>query len=229
MPYIQKSAYKNAIINFIGPNPSTSFNPVSVYPTIHPSAFIGPFSSIIGDVTIGKNVFVAPNASIRADEGSPFYIGENTNIQDGVILHGLKTGRVKANGRIYSIYIGNGVSCAHGCLIHGPCKIKDNVFVSFNAIVYNAIVGENSYISPNSVVTGGVKLKPNSFVPLGAVIDTQEEADKLGVVPKSQEDFAAEVQRVNREFPRSYSLLFGSARCSCGLSCNPVSLEDLDE
>ena len=43
---------------------------------------------------MGENVIVAPNTSIRADEGAPFYIGENTNIQDGVVIHGLEQGRI---------------------------------------------------------------------------------------------------------------------------------------
>jgi carbonic anhydrase len=219
----------NVFAHFIGPNPVTSFNKFSVYPTIDPSAFIGPFSSLIGDITIKENVFIAPNVSIRADEGTPFYIGANTNIQDGVILHGLKEGRVKVNGKKYSIYVDNNVSCAHDCLIHGPCKINKDVFIGFNAIIFNTIVGEGCYISTNAVVTGGVKLRPNSFVPPGAVIDSQEKADELKPVPKSQEDFAKEVQHINNEFPTSYSLLFGTLRCSCGLACHPESLNHLNE
>jgi carbonic anhydrase/acetyltransferase-like protein (isoleucine patch superfamily) len=209
---------------FAGPNPVTSFNPVSVVPKIDPSAFIGPFSVVIGDVTIAENVFVAPNASIRADEGTPFYVGKNTNLQDGVILHGLQEGRVRVNGRSYSIFIGENVSCAHGCIIHGPCRIGDDVFVGFHAIVYNAIVGAGSFVSTNALVTGGVILAPRRYVPAGAVIDTQAKADALGLVPQSQEEFAEEVQHVNQEFPAAYSILFGSHRCSCGLAYETGSL-----
>lgn len=64
----------NMNAHFIGPNPETSFNPVCVYPSVEPTAYVGPFSSVIGDVTIGKNVFIAPNVSIRADEVFPFHI-----------------------------------------------------------------------------------------------------------------------------------------------------------
>ena len=93
----------NLNAHFIASNPPTAFNPRSIYPRIHKTAYVGPFSSIIGDVTIGENVFIAPNVSIRADEGTPFHIGSNTNIQDGVILHGLKHGRVLHDGKEYSI------------------------------------------------------------------------------------------------------------------------------
>jgi carbonic anhydrase len=214
----------NLNAHFVGPNPVTTFNPVSISPSIDASAFIGPFSSVIGDVTIGPNVFVAPGVSIRADEGTPFHIGQGTNLQDGVILHGLREGRVSVGGKKYSIYIGSDVSCAHGCLIHGPCLLGCHVFVGFHAIVYNAIVCDGCYVSTNALVTGGVKVPPGRYVPTGAVIDTQAKADALGPVPQSQQDFAAEVIHVNHEFPSAYSLLFGSIRCSCGLACERETL-----
>jgi carbonic anhydrase len=69
------------------------------------------------------------------------------------------------------------------------------------------------------VVTNGVRIAPNRYVPPGATIDTQAKANKLRRVPKDRKEFAHEVQRVNREFPPSYHLLFGKHRCSCGISC----------
>jgi len=217
----------NINAHFIAPNPVTSFNTKSVRPSIDSTAYVGPFSSIIGDVTVGKNVFIAPNVSIRADEGFPFYIDSNTNIQDGVILHGLEHGRVIHNNKEYSIYIGRHVSCTHGCIIHGPCKIGDNVFVGFHAIVLNAIVGAGSYISPNALLTGGITVGLSRFIPAGAIIDTQAKADALGQVPESQREFAQEVQHVNNEFPSSYSLMFGDTKCSCGLTCDRGTIKNI--
>ncbi|MDF2944332.1 MAG: Carbonate dehydratase [Herbinix sp.] len=215
----------NINAHFIAPNPRTSFNIKSIRPLIDTTAYVGPFSSIIGDVTIGKNVFIAPNVSIRADEGTPFFIDSCTNIQDGVILHGLVNGRVMEGNIEYSIFIGKHVSCAHGCIIHGPCKIGDNVFIGFHSIVLNAIIGTCCYISHNALVTGGIKVAPNRFVPAGAIIDTQAKADMLRPVPQSQEEFAQEVQHINNEFPDAYSLMFGATKCSCGLSCDPATLK----
>ena len=218
----------NLYAAFIGPNPSTSFNPCSIAPSIDPTSFIGPFAVIIGDVTIRRNVFIAPNVSVRADEGFPFHIGSNTNLQDGVVLHGLKDGRVCVDGEEFSIYLGDNISCAHGCLIHGPCRLHNNVFVGFKAIVFNAIVGEGSYISTNALVTGGINIAPSRFVPAGAVIDTQAKANALAPVPTSDKEFAEDVQHVNQEFPSAYSMMFGSIRCSCGLACDPESLDELN-
>jgi carbonic anhydrase len=204
---------------FVGFNPPTSVNPTPIFPKINNTTFLSPFTYVVGDVTIRNNTFVAPFVSIRADEGTPFFIGSNCNLQDGVILHGLKNKYVEVNNKKYSIYIGSEVSCTHGSLIHGPCQIDRKVFIGFKAIVYNAQVGEGSFISSGAVVTGGVTLKPGSFVPPGAHIDTQKKADALSQVPKNEKEFAHEVQRVNQEFPSSYSLLFGKNKCTCGLSC----------
>lgn len=209
---------------FIGKNPSTSFNVCSIYPSIDSSVFIGPFSSVIGDITIEKDVFLGCNVTLRADEGTPFYIGKKSNIQDGVIFHGLKDQQFFVNGKKYSIYVGNETSIAHGALIHGPCIIGSKVFVGFNALVFNAIVEDGCYISLGAIVTDGVRLAANKFVPIGALIDTQEKADALGYVPADDTEFAAKVIKVNIELAYSYSLMFGDKKCSCGLCCNSNNL-----
>lgn len=210
----------NMYCRFIGPSPVTSFNSIARYPNIDPTSFIGPFSTIVGDVNIERNVFIAPNATLRADEGTPFFIGQNSNIQDGVILHGLRDEKIKVGNENFSIYISSGVTCAHGCIIHGPCFLGRGVFVGFNAIVFNALIEDDVYVSAGAVVTNGVRIKAGRFVPPGAAVDSQAKADSLGMVPADREKFANEVQRVNREFPQSYSLSFGKKRCSCGLCCD---------
>lgn len=214
----------NINAHFIAPNPPTSMDKEAVCPCVHPTAYVGPFSSVIGDVTVGGDVFIAPLVSVRADEGTPFFIGEDSNLQDGVILHGLAHGRVIVAGKEYSIFIGRRVSCAHGCIIHGPCLLGDDVFVGFNAIVFNAAVGRGSYISTGALVTGGVRIAEKRFVPPGMMVDTQQQADALPAVPKDQSEFAKEVIHVNTEFPSAYSLMFGATRCSCGLACDPCTI-----
>lgn len=202
---------------FIGPNPITSFNHTQRLPLIDNTAFISPFSSVIGDVRIKDNVFIAPNVSIRADEGTPFSIGSNTNIQDGVIFHGLMNQFVSVHDKEYSIYIGDEVSIAHGALIHGPCFIGNHVFVSFKSIVYNAVVEDGAFISYNATVTNGVRVPSNRFVPPYSNIDSQEKADVLLPVSEAQTEFAHDVQFVNQQFPLGYKKICGKYQCSCGI------------
>ncbi|MBU3099830.1 MULTISPECIES: LbetaH domain-containing protein [Clostridium] len=192
---------------FVSSNPPTSFNPISIYPSIDETTFVGPFSSIIGDVTIDTDVFIGCNVTLRADEGTPFYIGSKTNIQDGVILHGLKNIKFTVNKKEYSIYIGKEVSIAHGAIVHGPCVIGDNTFVGFNAIVFNSIVEEGCYIDLAAIVTDGVRIPVNRYVPAGAIINTQEKANALEMLSQSNEEFAKEVIKSNVELSQAYSHL----------------------
>ena len=205
---------------FVSNNPPTSFNSISKYPSIDKTASIGPFSSIIGDVRICKEVLIGANATLRADEGTPFYIGSRTNIQDGAILHGLKDMKFTVDKVHYSIYIGDEVSIAHGALVHGPCIIGKNTFVGFNAIVFNSIVEDGCYIDLAAIITDRVRIPANRYVPAGAIINTQEKADALAMVSKSNEDFAKGVINTNVELSQAYSLKFGDIKCSCGVCCN---------
>lgn len=209
----------NQFSNFISANPPTTFNNISTYPTIDCSAFIGPFSSVIGDVTINQNVFIACSVTIRADEGSPFYIGRNTNLQDGVILHGVEHEYVKVNGKEYSIYIGDYVSCAHGSIVHGPCYVGNNTFVGVRAVIFNGYVDTGCYIGTGAIITNGAHIAKNRFVYPNSVIDTQDKADRLPFVNESDKEFARDVVAVNTEFSISYPLMFGNMHCSCGMCC----------
>src|SRR3989338_1950928 len=110
------------LMGFTGPNVLTSFNDDVNKPDIAKSAFVHQLASVIGDVKLGEKVYVAPAASIRGDEGQPIYVGNESNVQDGVVLHGLETmeegkeiakNQVEVGGKKYSVYIGERVSMAH--------------------------------------------------------------------------------------------------------------------
>lgn len=212
---------------FFSCNPISSSNDISIYPAISKTAFIGPFSSIIGDVRICDEVFIGCNVTLRADEGTPFYIGHKSNIQDGVILHGLKNMKFTVNGDDYSIYIGKEVSITHGALIHGPCIIGNNTFVGFNTLVFNSIVEDSCYIDLGAIITNGVRIPRNRYVPVGAIIDNQEKANALEMVSHGNEDFSKEVIKINIEHSRSYSLKFGDTRCNCGICYDSSSINNL--
>ena len=177
-------------------NPSCSFNKECKYPNIDKESFCDEMSSLIGDVRIGKGVYVAPFVSLRADEGTPIVIGDESNLQDGVIIHALEH---------TSVEIGKKTSIAHGAVIHGPTKIGDNSFVGFRAVIHSSVIGKECFIGHGAIVVG-VKIGDNKLVPHGAVITEQEKADKL---PNSNKDlfkFNEGVLSVNGEFARGYRL-----------------------
>jgi carbon dioxide concentrating mechanism protein CcmM len=166
-------------------------------PTIHETAYVHSFSNIIGDVRVGANVSIAPGTSIRADEGSPFYIGQGTNIQDGVFVHGLEKGRVVGDdGQEYSAWIGDNTCITHMALIHGPVYIGSDCFVGFRSTVFNARVGTGCVVMMHTLIQD-VEIPPGKYVSSGSVITNQQQADRLPDVQETDRQFAHHVVAIN--------------------------------
>lgn len=207
-------------------NVVTSFNSNASFPSIEKSAYIHPFAIVIGNCYIGEMVMVAPTAVCRGDEGIPLHIGKLSNIQDGVVIHGLITTlngknlddrRFSSNGDLllgndsrfdsgYSVYLGENVSLAHDSMVHGPAWIGNNTFVGMKSIIFNAKVGNNVAIGISSTITGGVSIPDNKFVPPGSVITTQKQADNLpSRIGSEYENINSYVVPVNKELALGYS------------------------
>ena len=199
----------------IRPNVDTAFNPDIEKPEVHESTYVDALSSVIGNVLLGENVFVAPFASIRGDEGQPLFIGDDSNVQDGVVIHALETvndrgapivGRTyKVDGVDYAVYIGKRVSLAHQSQVHGPAYVEDDVFVGMQALVFKARIGKGSVIEPGAKVIG-VTVPPGCYVKAGSVLSSQKEADKL---PKIDDAYPFKslneaVVHVNTSFAEGY-------------------------
>lgn len=192
--------------------PPTPWSRNLAEPTIHPSAFLHSFSNIIGDVRIGANVIIAPGTSVRADEGTPFYIGENTNLQDGVVVHGLEKGRVIGDDRQeYSVWIGKNNCITHMALIHGPCYIGDDCFIGFRSTVFNARVGAGCIVMMHALIQD-VEIPPGKYVPSGAIITNQQQADRLPDVQADDKEFAHHVVGINQALRAGY-LCAADSKC----------------
>ncbi|MEW6181986.1 MAG: carbonic anhydrase [Bacillota bacterium] len=196
-------------------NVETTFNPTVDSPTIDKTSYIDPMASIIGNVEIAGKVYVAPCASVRGDEGQPVYIGEGSNVQDGVVLHGLETedegepvekNIVDISGKKYSVYVGKNVSLAHQCQIHGPASVGDGTFIGMQALVFKAQVGKNCVVEPGARLLNGVKVADGHYVPAGTVVTTQAQADKLPVITDSypMKDLNKGVLHVNEQLAEGY-------------------------
>jgi carbon dioxide concentrating mechanism protein CcmM len=201
-----------AVRNIAEAAPPTPWSKNLAQPTIHPSAFVHSFSNIIGDVRIEANVIVAPGTSIRADEGTPFYIGENTNIQDGVVIHGLEKGRVIGDDqKQYSVWIGKNACITHMALIHGPSYVGDNCFIGFRSTVFNARVGAGCIVMMHALIQD-VEIPPGKYVPSGAIITTQQQADRLPDVQAEDMQFAHHVVGINQALRAGY-LCAADSKC----------------
>lgn len=105
--------------------------------------FIAENCTIVGDVIMGDNCSVWFNAVIRGDVHY-IKIGNNTNIQDGAVIHATY---LKAPTNI-----GNSVSIGHNALVHG-CTLYDHTLIGMGAIVMDhAVVNEFVIIAAGAVV-----------------------------------------------------------------------------
>ncbi|MEM7066794.1 MAG: ribulose bisphosphate carboxylase small subunit [Cyanobacteria bacterium P01_B01_bin.77] len=196
------------------PAPPTPWDSDLDKPTIAPSAYVHPQCSLIGDVQLGENVMVSPNTSIRADEGAPFYIGKNTNIQDGVVIHGLEQGRILGDDqKAYSVWIGHDTCITHMALIHGPAYVGNECFIGFRSTVFNAQVGHGCIVMMHALIQD-VEIPAGKYVPSGAVITTQQAADRLPDANDSDRSFSHHVVEINQALRAGY-------RCSDGIACAP--------
>lgn len=109
---------------------------------------------VAGNVTLGKGVSVWYNAVIRGDEG-PIVVGENTNIQDGVVLH---------TGIDRLLSIGSGCTIGHNAIVHG-CTVGDNVLIGMGSIVMDgARIGDNCIVGAGALVTGKMDAPAGSLI-----------------------------------------------------------------
>lgn len=117
-----------------------------MYPKIDQETFIAAGAVIAADVSVGTNSGIWFNAVIRGDV-APVVIGENTNIQDGSVVH---TSRFDG-----PTHIGNNITIGHMALIHA-CTLKDNCFVGMSSTIMDkAIVEEWGFVAAGSLVTPG--------------------------------------------------------------------------
>jgi carbonic anhydrase/acetyltransferase-like protein (isoleucine patch superfamily) len=136
--------------------------------------FMAGNATVIGNVTIGKQVGIWFGAVIRADKDR-IVIGDRSNIQDNCVVHTSKS---------FPTIIGEDVSVGHGAILHG-CTIENQVLVGMGAIVLNgARVGEGSLIGAGAVIKEGMEVPPGSVVVgvPGKIIKQTDDAQKQHIL-----------------------------------------------
>ena len=123
-------------------------------PEVDPDAWVAPNASIIGKVKLEKNSSIWFNAVLRGDI-ELITIGENSNIQDGSVLH---------TDPGYPLSVGKGVTVGHMVMLHG-CQISNDSLIGIGSIILNnAKIGKNCIIGANSLITENKIIPDNSLV-----------------------------------------------------------------
>ena len=148
-----------------------------IQPSFGKDVFIAPNATIVGDVVTGDGCSFWFNAVVRGDVNY-IKMGDKVNVQDNAVIHGTFE-KSPTN-------IGNNVSIGHNAIVHG-CTIHDNVLIGMGAIVMDqAVIGSNSIIAAGAVVLEG------TIVPEGCIY--------AGVPAKKVKDITPE--RIKGEIER---------------------------
>ena len=123
-------------------------------PEVHADAWVASNATLIGKVKLEKNSSIWFNAVLRGDI-ELISIGENSNIQDGSVLH---------TDPGYKLNVGKGVTVGHMVMLHG-CQISDDTLIGIGSIILNnAKIGKNCIIGANSLITENKIIPDNSLV-----------------------------------------------------------------
>ena len=111
-------------------------------PRIHPSAFIAPTATIVGDVEVHEGASIWYGAVVRGDT-SYAIVGRGANVQDGAVLHG-RAGQ--------------------------PALIGEEASIAHNAIVHGAVIGPRALVANGAQVLDGASVGAGSLVAAGSVV-----------------------------------------------------------
>lgn len=123
-------------------------------PVVHPSSYVHPQAVVIGNVVIGRDVYIGPGAALRGDWGG-IVIEDGCNVQENCTIHmfpGL------------TVVLKSGAHIGHGAVIHGA-TIGRNCLVGINAVIMDhAVLGDECVVGALAFVKSEEKIPPRSLV-----------------------------------------------------------------
>ena len=152
--------------------------------------FIADNAVVVGAVVMENNTSIWFNAVVRGDN-EILTIGENSNVQDGAVLH---------TDKGVKFAIGKYVSVGHLVMLHG-CTIGDNCLIGINSIILNhAVIGKNCIIGANTLITEG-KVIPEGSVVIGSPgkVVRQVTADEIALIRWNADDYVKNFKRYKKQ------------------------------
>jgi len=156
-------------------------------PKVDEGTFIAESALVIGDVQIGKDVYIGHGVILRGDYGT-VVVGERTAIEEGVIVH------ARPNDRTI---FGNHVTVGHGAMIHNA-RIKDYAVIGMRATISDySVVGEWTIIGEMGLVKNNQNV-PDGVVAVGIPVKV------MGKVDKEQKEFWSYGKKLYVEMAHRY-------------------------
>ena len=126
-------------------------------PRIHPTAFIAPTATLVGDVVVEENASVWYNTVLRADFQS-IVIRRGANVQDCSVLHVTPAGGVE---------VGPGATVGHLCMVHAATLGEECLIGNSSTLLDGARIGARAMVAAGSLVTPGTEI-PEAVLAMGA-------------------------------------------------------------
>jgi carbonic anhydrase/acetyltransferase-like protein (isoleucine patch superfamily) len=124
-------------------------------PQLGRRVWVDPQATVIGQVQLGDDVSVWPQAVLRGDVNR-IEIGAQTNIQDGVVCHVTHDGPYTPGG--FPLVVGEQVTVGHGAIIHA-CTIGHRCLIGMGAIVLDgAVIEDEVMVGAGALVSPGKRL-----------------------------------------------------------------------
>jgi len=134
------------------------------YPALGTNVYIDDSATVIGNVALGNDVSIWPGAVIRGDVEA-ISIADETNVQDGAVLHVSHAGRFSPQG--HPLTIGKGVTIGHRAVIHA-CTIGHYCLIGIGAIILDdAVLEDYVMLGAGALVSSGKKLE-SGYLYVGA-------------------------------------------------------------
>ena len=140
-------------------------------PDIHPDAFVHEQATVIGNVTIGSESNVWPQAVLRGADGA-ITIGARTSVQDGAVIH--------ATAELATVV---GDDCVIGHLAHlEGCVVEAGALVGTGSVVLHAaVVRSGALVAAAALVPNGMEV-PSGAMALGVPAKIRLDAVAPGMI-----------------------------------------------
>src|SRR5260221_2114083 len=122
-------------------------------PRIHPSAFVAPTATLVGDVIVEEHASVWYGVVIRADY-APVIVRRRANVQDNAVIHGPPG---------LTTDVGEGVTIGHNCVVHGALLERQCIIANGSVVLDGATIGAGALRAARPLVAARVA------VPAGGV------------------------------------------------------------
>jgi carbonic anhydrase/acetyltransferase-like protein (isoleucine patch superfamily) len=160
-------------------------------PRIDPDAFVHPAATVIGNVIVGPESTVWPQAVLRGDY-SYIEVGARTSIQDGTVVH--------CTAALPTII---GDDCVVGHLVHLECcVVHDSALVGTGSIVlHEAVIESGAWVGAGAVVPNRMVV-PSGCMALGVPAKLRENAVDKDEIMRTAAVYVANAKRYRAELRR---------------------------